>query len=201
MNEFFQQNKKNLLLVLGVVVLVGGAFATGRYTAPESVREVERVVVQEVEVEKVVIKEVEKKIYVQQQNNNVRTETVVVAHPDGTTETRTVTEDRTTTSTASTQESERSEERERVVYVDKVVEKEKVVESAKPQWALGAQVEGGVLFLKPIQPIVGIGVTAERRIIGPFFMGLSVRTTLGVNATGFTGPYGVQGGLTVRAEF
>lgn len=196
---------KYYIIAVVVVLLLVGAYSAGRYGGPEKIVEKEKLVTVEkivtVEVEKIVT--VEKKVYIKAQKNDVKTEVIVIERPDGTTETKTVIVDRTTTDTASSQETNKVEIREKIVYVDreKIVEKEKLVENAKPQWKLGVRVEGGAMILKPIQPIIGIGLTAERRIIGPFFMGIAVSTDLGVNATGFTGPYSVKGGITLGAEF
>lgn len=202
---FWEQHRKTILITLGVVLAIAGAFVGGKYSTPASVKEVIKTVEVEkvVEVEKEVIKVVDRIVYVQKQNNDVRTETTTKVAPDGSSTTTTVVVDKTKTDTASSRETDTVAVKEKIVYVDreKVVESTKIVTNSKPQWKLSLRAEGGALLAQPIVPIVSLGVQAERRIVGPFFMGLSVSVDMGVNATGITGPYGVKGGLVLGVEF
>lgn len=190
---------------VAVLLLMGGSYAVGRYMTPPDVKEVVKVEVQEkiVTVEKQVVVTQDRIVYVEKKNNNVKTETTVVTNPDGSSTTHTVTTDTSTTDIASSRETDTTATKEKEVAVEKSekIDQERIVTSAKPQWRLGGRVEGGVLFLRPIVPVLSVGLQAERRIIGPFFMGLSATVDMGVSLAGVTGPYSVKGGITLGAEF
>jgi hypothetical protein len=185
--------------------LMGGSYAVGRYMTPPDVKEVVKVEVQEkiVEVEKQVVVVQDRIVYLEKKNNNIKTETTTTTNPDGSSTTHTVTTDTSTTDIASSRETDTTATKETTKEVARESSTEKTVEvsSAKPQWRLGGRLEGGALLLGPVVPVVSVGIQAERRIIGPFFMGLSATVDMGVSLAGVTGPYSVKGGITLGAEF
>jgi len=197
--------KRYTILAGLALVLAGGSFAAGRYSAPdkvvtvEKVREVEKqVIVKVVETDKVI--EALKNV---SQQKNVKTKKVTVKAPDGTTTTTTETEDKTKTDTQDkTKEAETTKEVETKV-VEKIVEKEvtKIVERSRPNWRLQLQTGFDVAALTnradpySLLPsdsdlvrymVLGIGV--ERRLLGPLSAGAWANT------------HGM-GGLTLSLEF
>ena len=124
---------------------------------------------------------IDKIVYVKVQAKAVHKETTTTKAKDGTVVTRVVEDDHTDTST------KKDEDKIQIKYVDRViekeviktVEKEKIVTTAKPQWRAGAMV--GIDFVTVLgghaQPLpqlgpVVIGIEAERRIAGPFSLGV-----------------------------
>ena len=189
-------------ILFAQLVVLATAFAFGRYTLPAKV--VEKLVTQEVikEVVKTEIQVVEKKVYVKAQQNDVQTKIVYVERPDGTKETTTVIVDKTKTDEASSQATTSTEvkvvEKEKLVYV----EKEKLVENAKPQWHLGVRAGAGAA-IDPTAltvPLMSFGIQAERRIVGPVWLGLWTDVQLRM-LTPQAPPYNVLGGLQVGLEF
>jgi len=197
-----QNPYKAILIVLLIdAVLLALAFASGRYTVPERV--VEKIVTQDVEkvVVKTEIQVVEKLVYVKAENRDVRRETTTVVRPDGGTETRVVETDRTRIDEASTQETDKREvqvvEKEKLVYVDKLT----IIEKTPAQWHLGLRVGAGASITPgalPV-PLMNLGLQAERRILGPVWMGIFADTQLNLLSPG-TPPYGVVGGISVGLE-
>lgn len=153
--------------ITALVVLLGLAFAAGRFTAPEQVREVEKLVWKDRIIEKVVTKKakaVDRVVYVDRTvlpSGEVREKT----------STRTITDARETNDVAKTTESTG----------------EKITTPARPDWRVGALV--GASLREPLLPIAGplvLGAHVERRIAGPFTMGLWFTTggAAGLSATG-----------------
>lgn len=186
-------NNKKYLLPIGVVLLIGSVFYAGYATKPAEVIEKEKVV--EKLVEKIVERkvEVEKIVYRQAKKENTKKETTTTKKPDGTEVTHTTEETNTDTDTNVT--------KEKVVYVDriiekmveKVVEKEKIIKAKQIDWrvAAGAGVSIPVLLGEPqlgTPGLKGVVIQAEvdRRIIGPFWLGISGNTqgVVGLNLSG-----------------
>ena len=194
--------KKQGVWLVVLVVLVGAAFIVGRYTVKADVIVTEKVVVQtKTEVQ---IVEVEKKIIERvvdsQYSKNVHKERTEESRPDGTKLVKEVTDigvektikdvrvefvDRTTTV-------------EKTVEVEKIVEKEKIVKGHQPDWTVSVKLGTEFLHMKvePTAPwlnplIIGVGV--DRRILGPFKMGLWADTDAKFSRLG--------GGLSVSGEF
>ena len=169
--------QKNALIgVIALVVLIG-AFAAGRYTAPESVRTVETVKVVEVEKQVVVVQEKVKveKVYVQNEAQAIHREEHTTTRPDGTVEV-VKTEDINVTKVVTennTQYVDRIVEKEVVKYEDRIVEKVKLVTMKKPDWMIGAMVGYDFKNLDATKFVSGLhyGAHAERRILGPVFLG------------------------------
>jgi hypothetical protein len=169
--EFLRAHWKKLL----AVALVAGAFAVGRYTTPgpdvviaQSIRFVER---------KVEVVKVEKaKTRIVYRNVEVK--------PDGTKIDRSV----ETTETETKRDSNTSTDR------DNASSSTSTVTAYKPQWRVGALVgvDGGTLVRNPLNPswsLLSVGAFAERRIAGPFFVGVWGLST------------GPSFGLTLSVEF
>jgi len=143
---------KRYFIIAGAAILIAlAAFAFGRYSAPERIKEVEKI--------KVV--EVEKK----QQNEKKDVVTVITKKPDGTSVTtvtdKTVVDTKTDTDTVATSEKTRE-----VTY-------------RRPQWKLTgmAGFDTDTSDFTSVKPIYGAAV--ERRLLGPIFVGawgLSNRT-------------------------
>ncbi len=199
-------NKTYLYIGIGAVLLLICSFVVGRYTAtgPE-IKEVTKVEVQEriVYQDRVVTQTVDRIVYVQKVKNDVKTETETEIKPDGTTITKVVVVDKSQTDSASSQQTDATKEEDKVAKVDtkETVSEKHEVSFAKAQWKISGRVEGGAFILKPIVPLVSVGLQVERRILGPFFAGVSATVDMGVGLAGFTGPYSVKGGIVFGAEF
>ena len=192
---FYEKYSKILLPVLGLLLFAAGA-AVGRFGTPDKIVFKDKIV--EHVVEKIVVQEhvVEKKIYIQAKKEKVRKETTTTKTPDGTETTKTVEETQTDTDTKENQD----KATEKIVYqekiVEKIVEKEKLVLSKKSDWriAAGAGVSIPTTFLgKDEIGVPGlrgavIQLEADRRIIGPFYLGV------------FGNTQGVVG-LTISGQF
>ncbi len=144
----------------GACALLLAAFAVGRYTAraPE-VRDVERIVYQDRVVEKIVtvkVTEEAKRVIVYRDR---------VVKPDGTRIEHEVEKTETDTKIADTRTGEKKEKREGTK------DREHVVTSPLPQWRVGALVGVG-LRLDPLVLVPAYGAHVERRIAGPFFVGV-----------------------------
>ncbi len=186
--------------VLAVVVLLVGAFATGRYTVQATVVEKEKVVTVEVEKVVTVEKVVEKKIYVYVEKKDTHTETVETKQPDGTVITKTVTDTKTDT-TASSVETKVDDKAVTTTSTETKVDDKSKTTTAKAEWRLRVDAGAGARFgTGQLIPILVLGVGAERRIVGPFWMGVWAQTTLNLVAPQ-TPPYQVAGGLSVGVEF
>jgi hypothetical protein len=189
---FIKSQGTGTLVVIGLL-LAGGGYAAGRFSAPEKLlvteKEVEKIV------EKVVYQDkiVEKIVYVQAKKEKTREETTVVKSPDGTETTKTTRETSTDTDT----KVDTDKTQETIVYRDRIVEKEvekiKLVESKKPNWRVGAGAGVAIpYFLGQGSPGVPglsgvvIDVGLDRRIVGPFFLRLHANTQ-GVLGLGLSG--------------
>lgn len=202
MKQFVQENKGTIIKAVVVLVLLVGAFATGRYTvAPKTVTLTKTETVEKI-VTQTQIQYVEKKIYVTKEQKDVQTTTTVVKAPDGTETTTTTTSDKTKIDTASSQEA--SSQTVTVQYVDKLVEVEKLkIVEARKDWHMSLSVGGGARFIGGTVPQVVFGFQAERRIVGPFFMGLRVDAAAGaqIAAPYVAPPVTVAGSLVLGLEF
>lgn len=159
--------------ITALVVLLGLSFSAGRFTAPvkTDVREVEKVVWKDRVVEKVVTKRakaVDRVVYVDR-----------VVLPSGEvrekTSTRTLTDARELVDSGKTSESAGK------------AESSSSSTTVRPDWRVGAL--AGASLREPLVPIAGplvIGAHVERRIIGPFTVGVWGLTSgaFGVSATG-----------------
>jgi hypothetical protein len=182
---------KTTHLVVAAIILSGGGFAGGRFTAKPVTKTVEvekRVeVIKEVStvVQKVDIDEIKKIVAEMSKKTNIIRERTVVVAPDGTkTETeKEIDKTETNTKTETASDTKTKTETESKIWKEtvRVEEKERVVE-AKTQnnWALGLY--GGVnipaLGGKDITQIVPgvpsaltLGVEVEKRILGPIWGG------------------------------
>jgi hypothetical protein len=178
---------KSLLKSLVPVLVAVAAFIAGRFSVP--VRIQEKLVVQKVEVEKQVVAIQEKvrveKVYVSDEKQRIHREEHETIHPNGLTE-RVKTEDINT---------EKVVKENAIQYVDREVLKlvehttveqrivEKVVDRQLAQWKVSLLVganfgnlNAATLATPFPQALLGkpwvVGAHVERRIIGPFFMGL-----------------------------
>jgi hypothetical protein len=146
------------------VVLLLGAYAAGRYATPARVVEKVRTV----EVEKVVERVRMETVYraAQDERRNVRRETREEKRPDGTVITTKVEDDKTETKTAT--EGRTAAEAAKAVERERLVETVRVVEGKRPDWLVGAQIgySNGALY----------GVSVDRRILGPAYIGVWANT-------------------------
>jgi hypothetical protein len=195
--------KKVVAAVVVVAVLVVGAFAGGRYSAPDKIvtrTEVKTVatdrVVTQVDTDKIL--DALKTLNVQKDVHVVR---VVEKEKDGTTKVTTTTDDKSksesSTQTQDKTQTETKKAEEKIVYQDRV--ETKIVERTRPQWgftlqpgfdfagALGHPSYSLLPSTIPVQHLV-IGVGLDRRILGPLSVGVWV------NSAGV-------GGLNLRLEF
>jgi hypothetical protein len=171
---------KQKVAVIGIIVLaLVGAFAAGRYTLSPKVVEVEKQVEVVKEVVRTEVQFVEKRVYIRGEARDVVREVVIIKKPDGTEETRTTETDKTVVKEASSQEA--SSQVVQVVEKEKLVEKERIViVEAHKDWHLSLSAGAGARFIGDLTPQLVFGLTAERRIIGPFFMGLNLSTSAGI---------------------
>lgn len=132
----------------GAVLLAGGCFIAGRYTAPvETKTEVEYV-----ERLQVIRTTVVKRVV------DTKTKTVIVERPDGT---------KTTVIDQEKHEAEDSKSSQ-VATNDTSAKESHTVTSARPNWRVGALV--GV-HLSPGVPAPVYGAVVERRLLGPISVG------------------------------
>jgi hypothetical protein len=170
--------KWGALALAGVLLFLAG-LGTGRYGLPDKVLIQEKV--KEVVQEKVVIQEKVRveKIYLKDQKQKIHREITEKKHPDGTQEKKVSEDINIDTVVRENQVEVKFVDRWQDRIVEKIVEKEKLVLNKKAEWRLGADVGVSipVLLGGQEQGIVGlrgavVGVHAERRIIGPFWMGV-----------------------------
>ena len=195
--QFLATHKHWAYIVLAVVLVGGGGYATGRYLTPpntittEKIHETVKTVVvtqTQVQVQKVYIHDVQK-------DQKLHQTVVETTKPDGT-KTKTTTIDNDTAT--KTHDDDKTQET-KTVYVDRVVEKlvDKFVEKkvlTQPGWRVGAGVGISVPVLIMGQSQVGIPglkgtviqVEADRRVVGPFFIGLfgNSQGTVGLTLSG-----------------
>ncbi len=186
--------------ILLAVLALGGSFAVGRFTVQATVVEKEKTVT--VEVEKIVTLEkiVEKKIYVMVEVKDTHKETVETKLPDGTVITKTV-EDTKTETQASSTETKVADKTTVDTSSGTTVEDKSKTTVAKAEWRLRVDAGAGARFgAGQLTPILILGIGAERRVIGPFWMGIWAQTSLNILAPQ-TPPYQVAGGLSVGVEF
>jgi hypothetical protein len=188
--------KKGLIYVVIGALLAGGGFATGRWASPpttivtEKIKEVEKVVVVEHLVTEVKIVRVKDKAVAEKVHRVV----VENTKPDGE-KTKTVTEDiNTDTVIHDNTNTNTVEYRDRVVekFVDRIIEKEKRVLN-RPDWRVAAGVGVAIpTFLGKEQVGVPglqgavIQLEVDRKILGPFFLGVwgNTQGTVGLNLSG-----------------
>jgi len=196
--SFIQASASNkwVWVTLLVVGMFGGGYATGRYLAPpntivtEKIKEVEKVVL----VEKLKTEVQVVKVYIKDQTEKIHRVVVEGIDPPGC-KSKTTTEDINIDSVV--RENTNSTE---IKYVDRVVEKyiDRIVEKEKQvlktaDW----RVAGGVgvsipYFLGQASPGVPglngavIQLELDRRVIGPFYLGLFGNTqgVVGLNLSG-----------------
>jgi hypothetical protein len=201
--SFITENKSTIIKVVIVIALLVGAFAAGRYTLPAKVVEVEKVVEVVKEVVKTEIQVVEKKVYIKGEARDVVREVVIVKAPDGTETTKITETDKTKTVEASTQES--SSQATVVKTEDKAVAVERVTVTENPKdWHLSLSVGAGARFIGEMTPEIAFGLTVERRIVGPFFMGLNLaaEAVIAPMATpALQPPVTITGALVFGVEF
>lgn len=184
-------------LVLVALALGGGGYALGRYAQPAKVITTEKVVtvVQEKVVyqDRVVIKEV--KVKDKDKEKEKHTTTTTTKTPDGTVVTKTETS--TKTKEKENEKTNTDTQKEKVVtvekVVEKVVEKEKLVESKKLDWIVhaGAGVSIPTLLGAEQQGVPGlrgfvIDAGVDRRVVGPFYIGVQSNTegVVGIRLSG-----------------
>jgi hypothetical protein len=198
--QLLGDNKHWLSLILIAVALFGGGMAVGRYTLPAKVVTTEKVheVVKDriVEVVKTEVRVVEVKIHDSKQAEKVHRVTVEGIDPPGC-KSKTVTEDINIDTVVHDNTNTNSTE---IKYVDRVVEKwqDRIVEKTKtvlnqPNWRVAAGAGVAIpYFLGQGSPGVPglqgavINVEADRRIIGPFWLGIHGNTqgVVGLNLSG-----------------
>lgn len=153
------------------IVILGIGYFAGWATKPNNVRIEEKLKVVEVTKEVVVEKEVVKLVKDTNIKEKYHRESLETKLPDGT-YTKKETEDRNIDTVV-----KETEEKVRVVEVTKevVVEKEveRIVEAQKAQWRASPLIGTNVAFL-PKPNIGGFvwGAEVERRILGPFWLGV-----------------------------
>lgn len=168
------ETRQRVVVAVAFVGTAAAAFSAGRFTAPEKVevREVEKVVWKDRIVEKVVTRRAkaeERVVYVDRvvsPEGEVREKRVTTTKAD----TREVADlGRTTESSGSTEKSASS------------------TSTLRPDWRVGVLV--GASLREPLVPIAGplvLGASVERRIVGPFTLGVWGLTSgaAGLSASG-----------------
>lgn len=194
------ENKARIWKAGVVLALLAGAFVGGRYSNPG--KTVEHVTTQTVVQDHVVTVEkvVTQTVYVKEVAKNVQTDTVVTKKPDGTVVTETKVSDTTKIGVQKHQESSSQSSADVTVNESTKTDSLRVTESGKPQWHLHVQGGAGARFVGTTTPILVLGVGIERRVIGPFYVGIWGQTTLNLVSPG-TPPYEAAGGLSLGFEF
>lgn len=152
--------KRRALIALGVVLALAGAFSAGRYTAPEQLHEVEKVVWKDRVVEKVVTRKAkaeERIVYV----DRVVSSTGEVREKRTT---HTLADTRELTDLGKTSESSGSSTSSSTTTL-------------RPDWRVGVLV--GASIREPLVPVAGplvLGASVERRIVGGLSAGAWVNT-------------------------
>lgn len=204
----FSTVKPYLLKVLPYLIALVIGVAIGWEMKPDQVR-IEEKIVEKVKTEEkkvvdetLVQAEVDKRVKEIQANMKTKTVTVWVEKPD---HTKTVTSTTETENNTKTTENEtkttdttatKKEVVEKIVYRD--VETVKIVEPVKAQWMVGVGVGVAPRFDNPATTPIIISVSAKRRIIGPFFLGLQVQAGSPVTVFNVTNATGI---ISVDAEF
>lgn len=162
-----------------VVVLVVAAFALGRYSlAPQTVTQIQYETVHDVQVKAAVLTVFKERTVTTQVDRVV----VTVTSPDGT-----VTKTETDKSHVVDHSTEASQEKkvEVVEHVEEKLDLKQTVVENRPDWHITGTV--GLTPLLKAEPMT-YGLTVERRVFGPFFLGATLNTKL-------------DGGLTLGMEW
>lgn len=199
----FSNLKHVSILVLIVLAVAAGAFATGRYLTPPKTVVVEKLKIEYVEKQVVVekVNTVVQIVRVTDTIKNVQTDKHIVKLPDGTItideHVKDKSEEKTGTTTNATQDANKTSTTEK----KETVEQSKVtIITPKPTWSLsllpgfdvaGALGHGDPYSLLPSSlPIkhLMLGISVDRRLVGP------LHTGVWANSAG-------AGGLVFRLEF
>lgn len=167
-------------IVILLVFLLG--FGTAFYTHPAKI--VEHTKIQTVTKTDIQYKDriVTQKVYVQAEKKHTHTETTTVKKPDGTAETKVVTDENVDESKSNNTNTTDNKQEVVTQVVTQTITKDKLVLN-QPDWRLGAGVGysfatlGGApqIGLPGMKGLV-VQVQADRRILGPVFVGLSLNT-------------------------
>lgn len=151
------ETRQRVVVAVALVAVAAAAFSVGRFTAPEQVREVEKVVWKDRVVEKVVTrraKAVDRVVYVDR-----------VVSPEGEVRERRV----TTTKTDAREVADLGRTTESSGSAEKSASS---TSTLRPDWRVGVLV--GASLREPLVPIAGplvLGASVERRIVGPVSLG------------------------------
>jgi hypothetical protein len=180
-------------LALVAIALFGGGYATGRFAQPAKVITTEKVVTQIQDHIVYQDRVVTKIVYVKEKKQQQHTETVTEKKPDGTVVTKTETDIKTDTNTNVNTDKDQTKTGADTKTTVTTDEKKTVTIRQPLDW----RVAGGVgvsipVFLGAKQlGIPGLNAAViqleiDRRIIGPFFLGLFANSqgTLGLNLSG-----------------
>lgn len=168
--------KKYWQYIAMAVLLVVGLFV-GHSMAPKPTVQIqEKVVEKEVKVtdEQAMRAEVDRRVAEIQKEMDRHTTKVVVVRKDGTRVEKTTTDTHATSQEVKTEVKTVVQTVTKTEYVDRVVEKqvEVKVENPRPDWIFGVQAGANVNSLTSL-PNLHVAVEADRRIVGPFYLGLS----------------------------
>lgn len=194
--DFYNNNPIFSKIVI-LVIVACASYSWGRFDAPTKTVEIIKTAeeIKDVEKTKDTTKESENKIVDTNENKHVHRETIEEVKPDGTKIVKHI-EDVNETKVIKEVEIkyvDKVVEVEKTVEIERKVEVEKIVEKDKSNWGVSARV--GVDFMKLTnQPFpVTIGLQVDRRIIGPFKVGVWVNTETTFKS--------VTGGVSLGFEF
>lgn len=185
------------LALTGVVLVMIGSFLMGRYTGPTKTVEKTKTEYIDREVVRMETKYVEVEAKTKTVARDVRRERRVEEQPDGTKVTTVVIVDKTKVNEASTQAVTQASSAATEKTSTTTTSTEKIVESARPDWRLGLQLGAGLVL--PAQPIMAAGLSLDRRIAGPFWVGIWGQMQLNILPT--VTPQGFTAGIGVALEF
>jgi uncharacterized cupredoxin-like copper-binding protein len=197
----FVKSHPRAFKILVVVILLVAAFAGGRQFGPTKVVTVTETKTETQYVDKVQYVDKIQTVYVHDVAKDVHSVTVVEKKPDGTETTTVTVDDKSKSETSASSQEVVTKDEEKTKDTESDTKSTKVVENYKPQWHLGLRLGAGGGFDagKPPALLLSAGLQAERRILGPVFMGLWA--DVHANAMPFgTAPYTVVGGLSVSLE-
>jgi hypothetical protein len=161
MLEKLKQNSKHIVIV---IILLAASFMVGRYTTPTKTK----TVVEEKVVEKEVVKFVE--VQAKTEKKDVETVVIEIISPDGTIRKETKIVDKTVL------EEQKKIDLNKQTDQTRISKREETTESSSSEWMVSLMVSAKENNISE----QNFGVHVQRRIIGPFYLGVYGEQNKGV---------------------